>query len=1203
MDDKITHRENAGLFPLTHPQRRIVINQQIFPNSKFAHMYGKVCAKNHTAKELSDAINSAIFLFDCLRVNFIHTGSEILQTIADFRRENIELKPSDFDFLSERIDLFRGKLYRFYIIEEDDGKPSGYFFAFHHAVADAYTITLIIKHIEDYLSGNAADSKSYSCRGFAMGEREYLQSEAFHDDRIFFGKKLRRPSNYQYIPEFDLRCERIERGLSGERSRTMLSFCKRKKISLFKLVYASLFLLLYQENGKTTQIISTTHHNRNTEDLLKTGGMLTSTIPVAEDIDFLLTFDEFLDKSSANISESLERHRFPIDLLLSEVKAGSPFDINITEVMLNSIPFGGGSRICRFSPGEDISDLNFKLNPNSKPKGSNIEIAVDFRTGKYTKAQAAGMLDRLVSIASMFIEHGGAVISDVLAPRDDVIARIQKAIEDNPDKLAAADGNTSLTYRQLGERIDAVASSLSGAGHVVGVASERTVWYVAAVLGVLKAGKAFTPLDLGLPKSRLDNIAKQTRMKTLLTYSDDGVKVGNVDTINVANLKPVSGGLPVRVGGLAYILFTSGSSGTPKGALVGRQGLLSLLKALQTRYGIKKDDRFSAYCDFSFDVSVAEIFLPLFSEAALFIANDEQRHDLRLLDDFMRDNGINHAFLPTKAGEAFIKNFPDCPISTLTVAGEKITYYSKTAYQVYNGYGPTEFTVLSHVGKVAEKAARYSIGPPLGGVTDMIVDDSGQPSDVGELVLIGEQAAFGYLNDYSKTADRFVKIASPDGASYQRAYKTGDRVERAADGKIYFLSRMDRQIKLSGYRIELGEIEAAAVDSSLVAAAVCTFDGKEITLSVVPADRYDKEKLIHSLSERLPGYSMPRRILAVSDFPKTKTGKTDYAARTNSAAKGHTALGLTATERKIMRAFSGHAPKFSHSIGVTDDIFQAGIDSIDIIQIMLGIEKKLRYRIGFTDFLRCPTVRELAAFIDSRKERGCVRKMRGGEGRPLVLIFDLSMDVISYKRLLDELDPSRPVYGIVPEFIPKNVSLPEYTALLVGGLLTEAAFDCYDLAGYSSGGVVAMEMARQLGEKAGHVFLADSPNYKKYPKFLNYGFIIGNLPSILSAYGLRGVFAYGRKCLSDLFKRKNLISEGLKLIKMLREYDPDSFDHPATLFVSSGTAARTDDMLGWRTLIRPVNIVHLGGGHVSTIKKEARKIAEIIDEKRTNHDS
>ena len=1245
------------LLPLTHPQKRIVINQQIYPQSTFAVLYGKVSLKNQSVARINAAINAAVSYFDCLRIRFIQNKSQILQSVSGFVYEDIEVRPATFDYSAERPRLFDEKLYRFFIVKEN-GEPSGYFFIFHHAVVDAYTVTLVIQYIEDFLEDSpekqTTDQQPRSFLDYAKVEQSYLQSDKYALDRAFFEERLQQSLSHQYIPEFDLTCCRIESSFSDEQSATILSFCKQRKLSVFRLVYAALFLLLYCENGKTTQTVATTHHNRDTPELLQTGGMLTSTIPTVQRVDGSLTFEEFLSEVSFNVGECLERYRFPVDTVLSEIKSRDLFDLNVTEVMLNSIPFGSGSRVSRFSPGEDVCALNFKLNPHSKPKGAAIEFALDYRICRYTQAQATSMLRQLSDIVFMFVEQGARSVASLLSPPDDVMAHIQKVIADNPERIALADVGTSITYREMGERVDAVAAALEGSEQVIGIINERSVWHVVAVLGVLKAGRAFTVLDPSLPPARLDEIIRQTRVKTALCSSDAGYSHKDVRVVDIRSLRHTEANLPGCVGelqpglgctgaqgsspgcvgDLAYILFTSGSSGVPKGVMVGRQSLLALLKALKSRYGLQEAESFLAFCHFCFDVSLAEIFLSLYTASTLYIADEAQRHDLKLLEGLLHKEGIDHVFLPTRMGELFIQNYPDSPIKTLTIAGEKMTYYQKTSYQVFNGYGPTEFTVLSHVEKVTGEATRYSIGLPLDGVSDRIVDGSGKLSEIGELVLTGEQAAYGYLHDYTQTNRRFTKALDADGSTYLRSFKTSDKVERGADGKLYFLSRLDRQIKHSGYRIELEEIENAAIASSFIQAAACLYDGSRIKLYVIPKERYDRERLLRSLSGCLPDYAMPHRIFEVDCFPTNSVGKIDYealaklviegaGAQTEAAAAKPinpeasaakltnpeaaaakpinteaAAAKLTNTEKKLLQIILACAPKGSLVTGIDDNIINAGIDSLALIQIMLEVENKLGYQIQFADFFDHTTVRGLAQMLESGTGRQSAVRLREGEGNPLVLIFDMSRDILAYRLLLSMLSPGYPVYGISSTFIPPKLTLEEYSRLILSDLTQQGEYHRYDLVGYSGGGIFALEMAKQLGERAGQVFMIDTPNYREYPMRLNLGFLRDYAWAALANYGLKGALAYAKKYLRELTQKTNFMSESRKLKSMIREYETGAPGRNVTLFASSDIAARTDSMLGWKSMLSEKRIIVLEGSHASVMKKEAERIARIIEDRR-----
>lgn len=1148
------------MFAITHPQKRIVINQQIFPDSKFAHMYGRVEIKNRDAESLVSAINAAIEFFDCLRIRFVKADSEILQKIIPYNFTGIATQPWDFNLTDEQLSLFDSDLYRFNIAEKD-GIPSGYFFVFHHAIVDAYTITLIIRFIEDFLAAKPLHIQP-TFRAFVKEEQVYIKSEAFKKDYAFFEAQLANATCYKYVPDFDLRSNRIENTFSDEQSAAMLSFCKRHNVSVFKLIYAALFLLLYSKDGKVQQTISTTHHNRNTAELLQTGGMLTSTLPIVYKIDTSLSFVDFLKQVSAHIDQSLKRHAFPIDLLLTE--KDEIFDLDITSIMLNSIPFGkeGGSVVTRFSPKGDVALLNFKLNPHSKPKGANIEIAVDYRINKYTQNQVKTLLERLAQIALLFMENESAIIANAITPPKDVLDLISKSIKENPQRLALADYNTVLTYKQLDEYSNAVACHLSGSEQVIGVQNERSVWYIVAVLGVLKAGRAFVVLDMELPTHRLDDIISQTGIKTILTRECIG------------KLTPVSERTHLQIGSLAYILFTSGSSGVPKGVLVSRSGLLPLVRALISRMDIQNRQHFLAYCDFSFDVSIAEIFLSICTGSTLFIADDTQRENLKELDAFIRFNKIDYAFLPTPAGELFIQYFPKSPLKCLVIAGEKMTYYKPTEYTVFNGYGPTEFTCLSHMEQIDRKANRYSIGSPLDGVVEQIVDEYGHSAQIGELILKGKQAAIGYLHDYGLTSRRFIRDS----------FKTGDKVERGMDGKLYFLYRLDRQIKHKGYRIELGEIEIAAMDTGLVRKAICSYSEKRICLELyAKADDNIATKMRSLLAEKLPHYALPHQILIVDDFKKTKSGKTALdSLRYESAA--------TSTELKLIKFFA----KYVNNAKAHSNLLHSGIDSLDIINIILDMELKFGWTIQFSDFFTYPTIRQLAAYFDSLPTKdNCdctLVKLRDGSGSPLVLIFDMSRDIIAYNPLLTALRHGYPIYGIIAKTIPADTTFENF----VNSLSVMLSFDICDLVGYSSGGTIAVALAKKLEHRVGRVFLIDSPNYNLYPQRMNFHFILKNLWLVLTAYGIKGVFAYGCKSLRELWK-SNAVVEGKKLIKLIQGYKPEKPLAHLTLFASSETKTATDTTLGWEGIINDNDIISLKGRHISVLKVCADEVARTID--------
>lgn len=1184
------------MLPLTSSQRRILVNQQIYQNSKFAHMYGLVRVENQLREQIVLAICSAIDHFDCLRIRFRLINDQIYQYIVPFKDENIINKPIEYNFTNESFALYDNKMYRFFIVIKDQ-KIYGYYFIIHHAIVDAFTITLITSYIENFLFNKKLPNAS-SFLNFINTENKYLKSPAYIEHELFFESKLKLSQSYLYQPSFDLRSKRVSVKLSGVQTDTILAFCKANKISVFKLIFTSTFLYFYQISGNLNQTITTTHHNRHTEQLLSTGGMLTSTIPIVQVINPYLTFDEFLKHTTDDISIYLNKHQFPIDTLLSKKLKKECFHPTIMKVLFNSIPFGSSNyEINRFSPNEDLSELNFKLNPNSHPKGCNIELGVDYRINLYNEQEAIAILEKIIDIAFLFINYGEKIINDVLKTPKNFLIELNSIMLQTPNKVALVDQVTSITYQELNHYTNAIAKILKNCEQVIGIINQRSIWYVIGILGILKAGKAFVVIDPEMPDDRIKNILKQTNLQKILTFDDFIYPWDKLMSINITKLKPLNENITIQIGDIAYLLFTSGSTGTPKGVIISTSNLDSFYNNISSIYPNIKESRFLAAFNYNSDVSIMEILISLKTSSTLFIVNKDTILNLTSLHQYITENKIKHLLLPTILGQMFIKHYPTCPINSLLMAGEQMTYYQNTNYRVINAYGPTEFTILSHFKEITKKERRYPIGKPFSNISELIKNENLE-SNYGELYLIGQQMAIGYLNDINKTKTSFVQIS--DLPLY--AYKTGDLVKRNDNGDLIFISRVDRQVKLHGYRIELAEIEIISKEYPHVEDALCVFNNDCLILYTVAKKEFNQTHFKDFLNTKLPSKYIPSQIKTVQEIPLTSSGKIDYRFiktinDTNKEKKQKQTI-ITVEERKLLKIIKPYLK--GESILLTDNILNTSIDSLDIIEIAFKIELIFKYPIKVSDFYMYPSIKQLAMQMKIQSRQENIIKIKKGTNKPLVFIFDLSCDILSYNNIINSLPDNIPIYTISSNFIPPHHTLKEYTTTLIDEL-NKKCFDLViDIVGYSSGGIIAMEMAKQLKDRVGHLYIIDTPNYTKFP-LRNKKLLLllwKNIFNIVALYGIKKSISYSLGKFKSILKKESIIVEQNKLIKMIEQHYCSIPNTTTSLFVSSKMKKLTNNTLGWEGLNK---VYYFEGNHVTIMKKpNAIKISNIIERQRND---
>ncbi|HEX7976377.1 MAG TPA: amino acid adenylation domain-containing protein, partial [Anaerolineales bacterium] len=547
----------------------------------------------------------------------------------------------------------------------------------------------------------------------------------------------------------------------------------------------------------------------------------------------------------------------------------------------------------------------------------------------------------------------------------------EQQIERIPETVAVASGEAQLTYFQLNQQANKLAHFLQeqgvGPDRLVGVFLEPSVQMVIALLGIMKAGGAYLPLDPNFPEKRLAFMLADARPVLLLTRQGLRERLldftGTVICLDTDQDRlcrqpennPVSSVAPTH---MAYVMYTSGSTGNPKGVPLAHRGVVNLLTDFQRRQPISTGEACSWWTSPGFDVSVYEIFSPLLVGGSLQVIPEEFRLNVHSLLDWLQAHDIRSAYLPPFFLEdfaAWVQSHPGAshirrllvgvePIPDALLAGLNA---QMPALCVLNGYGPTETTICSTLYEVDvdhRRPGNAPIGRPVANTQIYLLDPCFHPVPVGvvgEIYIGGVGMARGYLNEHELTAERFIQSPFRSG---ERLYRTGDLARYLPDGNLMFVGRSDTQVKLHGVRIELGEIEATLAQHPLIRQAAVllheqTSAEKQLVAYVVPAYEAppSPEDLRQYLNQRLPHAMVPSAFMVLDAFPLTSTGKVD-----RQAFPVHKSL--QPKQGKDYRAYPTNAEQILVSIfqqvlgvepiGINDNFFELGGDSILSLQIV-----------------------------------------------------------------------------------------------------------------------------------------------------------------------------------------------------------------------------------------------------------------------------
>ncbi|MDM8543253.1 amino acid adenylation domain-containing protein [Desulfococcaceae bacterium HSG9] len=617
--------------------------------------------------------------------------------------------------------------------------------------------------------------------------------------------------------------------------------------------------------------------------------------------------------------------------------------------------------------------------------------------------------------------------------------------EKTPDAIAVVYKNHQITYDELNNKANQLAHHLQTLGVkpdiVTGVCLERSVELIVGLLGILKAGGAYIPLDPAYPAARLQFMLEDARSSILITQSSlsamfqlsESVHIVSIDTEedwkSVVDHDAQNPSFDTVPQNLAYVLYTSGSTGQPKGVACHHAGVVNLLNDFENRQPIRPGDACSLWTVISFDVSVYEIWSTLLAGGCLHIAPDHIRSDPDLFLNWMSISQINSAYLPPFMLNALSDRqlSEPLPLRRLLVGVEPIAesllaeIRTKTpGLCLINGYGPTEATIcatLYSVPKQSDRSGNAPIGKPVQNMGVYVLDKFQKPTPhgiPGELYISGAGVANGYLNNPELTRERFI----PNPLNNDMIlYRTGDKVRYLPDGNLCFLGRFDYQVKLRGFRIESGEIEnSLKTHPDILEAVVILRDdlqaGKGLVAYFVIAENSSpsSETLRKYLLEQLPTYMIPNAFVRLSALPQTLQGKIDRRALpAPPEAEQNAPIAVPCTPTEIQLADIWSKVLKIKGVSRNDNFFHIGGDSLRAVQIIVRVNKAMSIELPQQSLYHYPTIASLARYIETDHPKTASSVMI--ERHKLTKHFPLSY-AQKGMWLFELLSPDTPVYHI-----------------------------------------------------------------------------------------------------------------------------------------------------------------------------------------------
>ena len=980
---------------LTKPQKQIY-NMESLMNDSVSCICGSMLLKTEkTVSEMQEAVNVIYRINDALRLRIKKDGKDITQHLIGYEETTVpvlyfnntsEMYAYANKYAKKPISL-EGKLWEITVLKLPE--YSGILVKFHHIIADSWTAALICSQFKLLINDKIPDVYSYT--DYLTSENEYLNSKRYIKDKEYFTAKMNECSEPVFISDkADISFVAERKTFRIEETKLLKSFCEKQNYSVFTffLSVASFYLSRITHNSDNF-FIGTTVLNRTGEKERNTVGMYVNTVPVLVQPDYNTTVNNNILEINTEIFSVLRHQKFNYTDILEDTGKGKLFDILVS---YQNAQILDGDVLSQWHHN-GIQAESLQIHIEDRDSDGTLKIHYDYRTDKFTADEIDTMHSHIFNLLYDCMENPDKKISELNMLSDSEKQKIlidfndtsveysskkcvhtlfEEQAEKNPDKTAIVSCDNILTYKELNEKANSIANALIKKGickgDIVAFRLPRNSFLVASMLGILKTGAAYLPVDPDYPENRISYMLIDSGAKYCITEE-------NINELLDNNI--TSPAIKVNSSDICYCIYTSGSTGKPKGTLITHKNVVNYITANEKNicYGITKTAKsILSVTTAGFDIFVTETLLPLANGMHIVLANEEQARLQRKLIELLKSNPCDilqttptkmKTLMTDKNNLDYLKGF-----GTIILGGEMLEsslvneLKNITNAEIYNIYGPTEATVWVTFSKI-EDTENITIGKPMANTQIHIVDKHMNLVPVGvkgELCIAGDCVAKGYLNRDELTDENFIDNPFGEG----KLYKTGDNAYWNKDGNIVFAGRNDFQVKIRGMRIELGEIENAVseIDGINLSVAVVRKDkqGRQFICVFYTGEEKTAKEIKDIIGVKLPKYMIPHIFTHLTEMPLTSSGKINRKILPDidlEDIETQAEFVVPETEQETAVAECISAVLGNEKISVLDNFFDIGGDSLKAIGLSAKLESN-GYEISVRDIFDSKDIRELA---------------------------------------------------------------------------------------------------------------------------------------------------------------------------------------------------------------------------------------------------
>lgn len=916
----------------------------------------------------------------------------------------------------------------------------------HHISGDGWSVGVFLEELSNHYGSRGKLSNlptlSVQYADYSIWERKYISGEHLESRLLYWKTKLSDVSPLNLTTDYSrpstpgINGGVVKKTISNPLMEGLLKLSQEEETTLFMTLLAAFKVLLYRYTGQEDICVGSPVAGRHHEEIERLIGFFVNTLAFRDKLDNSDSYLDVLQKVRETTLAAFEHEDAPFEGVVEALELNRDLSRNpIFDVMFvvqNNI---GQKEL--ILDGLEVSPVDFPeghaekfdMTVSAVESSEGLRLSISYRTDLYKAQTMSRMLGDYEKMLLAIVENRAIGISEVnllseseeftllnvfnhqlpvYGEHTSLVEQFECQVDKTPDEIALLFDKEALTFRELDERSNQLSHYLQSKGvideFIVGVCLDRCPDLIISIIAVLKSGGAYLPIDTKYAEERINYLLKDSQLSLVLTNTAGAENLnpqGNVTTIFVNNDWPIINeypktklGINLLPGQLAYVIYTAGSTGQPKGVMIEHGNISSFIDWSKEEFFSESFDVLYATTSVCVDLSVFEMWYPLTTGKKLRLLEDGAAIPYYLVED----GSVYINTVPSVVDLLLRQEMSWGNVSVLNMGGEPIPLSTQRDLplehmSVRNLYGLTETTIYSTSYKLG-KDSPILIGKPTSNAQVRLLDQHGNMVPIGvtgEVHIGGIGVARGYLNKKELTDSKFVQdIHNPNGI---RWYKTGDMAQWLSDGNLKFLGRSDDQVLIRGYRIELSEIESALLASGLVEqTVVLTFDqkgSKDLIGYLVVNDKYDQEELLAYLGEHLPSYMIPNQWMKLESLPLNSNGKVDKEAlpapSKNQQHQNNAYVAPVNDGEKRLAVIWQHLLQVDR-IGVHDDFFQLGGHSLLVARMISAIRKEFDVEISIKEIFNHPTIKQQQQLITAPKVEGtlpAIEKQEYNENLPL----------------------------------------------------------------------------------------------------------------------------------------------------------------------------------------------------------------------------